>query len=158
MESVLPQCVIETKVVVLRAFMQCGLSSHPLLAHHCVTILLSEKHASLLAMCQLLDNQPNLFSLHRLVYQSITDDTLRDKALAHLRAFSFPQPSSLTGYVRPCGVKIFSDVDDTLACSGGLFPAGIDNRYPRHTIYPGGLLLRPCVHLSHLQSSPSIVS
>ena len=33
--------------------------------------------------------------------------------------------------------KIVSDVDDTLECSGGLYPAGIDKRYERHTPYPG---------------------
>ena len=33
--------------------------------------------------------------------------------------------------------KIVSDVDDTLESSGGLYPAGIDKRYERHTPYPG---------------------
>ena len=33
--------------------------------------------------------------------------------------------------------KIVSDVDDTLECSGGLYPAGVDKRYERHTPYPG---------------------
>jgi hypothetical protein len=33
--------------------------------------------------------------------------------------------------------KILSDVDDTLFASGGKFPAGVDKRYPGHTVYPG---------------------
>lgn len=33
--------------------------------------------------------------------------------------------------------KIISDVDDTLECSGGTYPAGVDKRFERHTPYPG---------------------
>jgi len=33
--------------------------------------------------------------------------------------------------------KILTDMDDTLCCSGGRYPAGIDERYPRHVVYPG---------------------
>ena len=33
--------------------------------------------------------------------------------------------------------KIISDYDDTIECSGGLFPAGCDRRYDRHVAYPG---------------------
>jgi len=35
--------------------------------------------------------------------------------------------------------KVLSDVDDTLYCSGGYYPAGIDKQYPRKTVYPGVL-------------------
>jgi hypothetical protein len=35
--------------------------------------------------------------------------------------------------------KILSDVDDTLFSSGGKYPAGIDDRYPAHCLYPGVL-------------------
>jgi hypothetical protein len=38
---------------------------------------------------------------------------------------------------RHAWLKIFTDIDDTLECSGGNWPAGIDTRYPRHTPYPG---------------------
>jgi hypothetical protein len=33
--------------------------------------------------------------------------------------------------------KIISDYDDTIECSGGLYPAGCDRRYDRHVPYPG---------------------
>jgi hypothetical protein len=36
-------------------------------------------------------------------------------------------------------LKIVSDIDDTLMCSGGHWPAGCDRRYPRKCIYPGAL-------------------
>ena len=32
-----------------------------------------------------------------------------------------------------------SDIDDTLMCSGGHWPAGCDKQYPRKCIYPGVL-------------------
>jgi hypothetical protein len=35
--------------------------------------------------------------------------------------------------------KILSDVDDTLLCSGGNYPAGVDKSYPHKAIYPGVL-------------------
>ena len=40
---------------------------------------------------------------------------------------------------KPIGVKILSDVDDTLYSSGGKFPAGCDKEYPKHQLYPGCL-------------------
>jgi len=53
-----------------------------------------------------------------------------------------PCPSSaLFGDMPPAGklLKIVSDIDDTLMCSGGHWPAGCDRRYPRKCIYPGVL-------------------
>ena len=32
--------------------------------------------------------------------------------------------------------KILSDVDDTLICSGGVWPAGVDRRFSRKAMYP----------------------
>ena len=46
-----------------------------------------------------------------------------------------PLHTSLAGKL----LKIVSDIDDTLMCSGGHWPAGCDRRYPRKCIYPGVL-------------------
>ena len=35
--------------------------------------------------------------------------------------------------------KILSDVDDTMCCSGGSFPAGVDDSFPKKVVYPGVL-------------------
>jgi hypothetical protein len=35
--------------------------------------------------------------------------------------------------------KVLSDVDDTLVCSGGSYPSGIDKRYGKKVMYPGVL-------------------
>uniref|UniRef100_A0A7S4QUA8 Phosphatidate phosphatase APP1 catalytic domain-containing protein n=1 Tax=Alexandrium monilatum TaxID=311494 RepID=A0A7S4QUA8_9DINO len=34
-------------------------------------------------------------------------------------------------------LKVLFDIDDTLMCSGGQRPAGVDTRYPKHAVYPG---------------------
>ena len=36
-------------------------------------------------------------------------------------------------------IKIVCDMDDTLICSGGRWPAGLDRQIPRGTAYPGAL-------------------
>lgn len=38
-------------------------------------------------------------------------------------------------------LQVVSDIDDTLMCSGGNWPAGRDMRYPRKCMYPGALAL-----------------
>lgn len=40
-----------------------------------------------------------------------------------------------------CMMQVVSDIDDTLMCSGGTWPAGRDMRYPRKCMYPGALAL-----------------
>ena len=40
--------------------------------------------------------------------------------------------------------KILSDVDDTLLCSGGSYPAGIDTSYPKKAVYPGEFISVYC--------------
>lgn len=54
-------------------------------------------------------------------------------AVFHQHGSSHYQPQQLAWR------KILSDVDDTLCCSGGMYPAGIDKRYPKKTVYPGVL-------------------
>ena len=44
-----------------------------------------------------------------------------------------------------------SDIDDTLICSGGGWPAGTDRRLPRKCIYPGTLRLYNELDTGHLQ-------
>ena len=36
-------------------------------------------------------------------------------------------------------MQVVSDIDDTLMCSGGTWPAGRDTRYPKKCMYPGAL-------------------
>ena len=70
---------------------------------------------------------------------SITND---DRLVVRRR----PEPGNRNAYIFSDGssrrliqakTKIVSDVDDTFICSGGSYPAGVDRRYPRRTVYPG---------------------
>jgi len=53
------------------------------------------------------------------------------------------------------GIKILSDVDDTLYCSGGMFPAGCDKRFPKHVVYPGFLSLLKALDIATDSDIPS---
>jgi hypothetical protein len=59
--------------------------------------------------------------------------------------------------------KILSDVDDTLSCSGGRFPAGVDSSYPRkqgqfcRLTFTGSVLLGETLHLQLCALSCSVV-
>jgi len=76
--------------------------------------------------------------LHKLVYQDISDSTCRQDILAHFAS----EASQVRDDLRQAlGVKLLSDIDDTLYSSGGRFPAGCDTTFPKHCIYPGYLTL-----------------
>lgn len=51
------------------------------------------------------------------------------------------ESSDITSYSgKGCGhtwLKIITDMDDTLTCSGGRWPAGLDGRYSKGSVYPG---------------------
>jgi hypothetical protein len=75
-----------------------------------------------------------------LVYSNMSDISpasrnIVDDADANSPAIYDPSGTSLTTTTL---LKILSDIDDTLFCSGGP-PGGIDCRLPRHTLYPGVL-------------------
>ena len=50
-------------------------------------------------------------------------------------------PKTLVLTLQAAVVQVVSDIDDTLMCSGGNWPAGRDMRYPRKCMYPGALAL-----------------
>ena len=74
-------------------------------------------------------------NLYKLIYSDITSSDVRDRVLKHCKA----QADLMTSESGSYGLKILSDVDDTLYSSGGKFPAGRDREYPKHQLYPGCL-------------------
>lgn len=74
----------------------------------------------------LVDSKGDYHCMNKLINEDIKSKDIRDAILAHFAA----QESSGTR-------KVLSDVDDTLTCSGGVYPAGIDRRFARKTLYPG---------------------
>jgi hypothetical protein len=51
--------------------------------------------------------------------------------------FSDPTLGNASRLLIQARTKIISDYDDTIECSGGMYPAGCDRRYDRHVAYPG---------------------
>lgn len=76
-------------------------------------------------------------NFHKIVYSYIRDIGIRQTILDHLRK------SKPENYLRHSArstepVKILSDIDDTMICTGGSFGC-YDVRYPWGTVYPGVL-------------------
>ena len=51
-----------------------------------------------------------------------------------------------------CYLQVVSDIDDTLTCSGGSYPAGRDTRYPHNCVYPGMLAFYNELDAGHVQN------
>jgi len=108
-------------------------------------LLLTVRGDELSDLKQLVDNKGSAESMHKLLYQDIVSESLRNRILEHFR-----QQASFQAAVKKMGStlakkrmlkgawrKILSDVDDTLFSSGGRFPAGMDTTYKHKVVYPG---------------------
>ena len=117
----------------------------------------STKGLDLTILKNAIDSNGSWKNLFNLVYEDfniIGGKDLRDEILQHIKreaaqvrrastasAFGAPEeegksapPQAPPGKPR---IKIISDLDDTVWCSGGKFPAGCDKLYPAHSFYPG---------------------
>lgn len=74
-----------------------------------------------------------------LLMSNMTNKRLRKEIIKHIAAEASKVRADHNG--RAVGIKVLSDVDDTLYSSGGKWPAGCDKTYPRHVVYPGCLKL-----------------
>lgn len=105
-----------------------------------------------------IDGGGDYHSLRKLIYVDLTSERLRQEILDHFkREASYeadiksmsPERISEEGSPEDLQLpspsiflrKVLSDIDDTLYCSGGHFPAGVDKRFPKYTVYPGLLQL-----------------
>mmetsp|Transcript_50146 Transcript_50146/g.144500 ORF Transcript_50146/g.144500 Transcript_50146/m.144500 type:complete len:780 (-) Transcript_50146:9-2348(-) len=84
----------------------------------------------------LLDEGGDFYNLHKLVFSDLVED-LREDVLRHIEIEGATVRANSAVLLR----KVLSDIDDTLFCSGGHFPAGVDKRFPKRQIYPGVLAL-----------------
>jgi len=100
----------------------------------------------------LVDGGGDYFNLYKLVYSDIRPGVLRDEIVDHMQAQSWAVRRDNGGSV---GIKVLSDVDDTLYSSGGKFPAGCDKLYPPHTLYPGCLRLYRALDHDFSPDTPS---
>lgn len=120
--------------------------------------MLSCRGLDLTLLKNLIDTGGDYYNLYKLVYEDITERKPRQAIQLHLREQGLAVRSAAAprqGTRGGIGVKILSDVDDTLYSSGGHFPAGCDKNFPKHRVYPGCLELFKALDWSYNDSTPS---
>lgn len=125
----------EAKAVFLNAFQKIGLYKY---AQAVRKLLLSCDGDELMVLKALLDSSADYHDLYQLVYAGMLDSSLQLEIVTHLQEQALQLRHQKGGRL---GLKIVSDIDDTVICSGGMFPAGCDTRLPRHMVYPGCMAL-----------------
>lgn len=137
---------VSSKAIMIDALQRMKLSAHPLGEHFAKTIIMKTTLDSLSELKCLTDSKGDYYSMHRLIYVDIRSQQVRKDVLAYIASQARVQNAHSTigskaGKKRRqmAWRKIVSDVDDTMSCSGGSWPAGIDRSYPKKCIYPGVL-------------------
>ncbi|CAE7315697.1 unnamed protein product, partial [Symbiodinium sp. CCMP2456] len=103
-----------------------------------VELLESTTGDELRMMKDVLDEGGDFYNLHKLVFHDL-DPEMYERALRHIQKEGRRMAKQYAPHKAP--IKIISDVDDTLYGSGGHFPAGCDERFPKSQVYPGVLAL-----------------
>ena len=143
----LPALTVMSRVIVLHALQILKLRANPRAEYWVRNIFLNSHGDDLSEIKTLTDAKGDYYCMSKLIYDDIKSETVRQDILNHIRKDAAMQLSRRqlgTSLRRPrnnfmAWKKILSDVDDTLLSSGGLYPAGIDKRYPRKVVYPGVL-------------------
>ena len=139
---------VHSRVVLLDALQQMPLAACPGRAELWVrNVILWTKGDELTELKTLCDLKGDIHSLHRLVYGDIQQGHVRREILKHIQREASVHAAhrllstkiSRLRSARRGDRKVLSDIDDTLMSSGGVYPAGIDRRWPRKAVYPGVL-------------------
>ena len=139
---------VHSRVVLLDALQQMPLAACPGRAELWVrNVILWTKGDELTELKTLCDLKGDIHSLHRLVYHDISQGHVRREILKHIQREASVHAAhrllstriSRLRSARRGDRKVLSDIDDTLMSSGGVYPAGIDRRWPRKAVYPGVL-------------------
>ena len=137
---------VRSRVVLLDALQQMPLSACPRRGELWVrNVMLWTSGDELTELKTLCDLKGDVHSLHKLVYQDIRESSIRTDILKHVQREASVQSAHRLLRTRKSARsnrgsrKVLSDLDDTLLCSGGHYPAGLDKRWPRKAIYPGVL-------------------
>jgi hypothetical protein len=128
-----------SKAIIVHALQQRGLRHSASSQRVVVKLIMSCRGTELTTLKNILDSSGSYLNLHKLVYEDVTVKK-RATILEHLKFEAHEVRKGRAGF-KAVGVKLLSDVDDTLYSSGGRFPAGCDARFPKHMVYPGCLRL-----------------
>eukprot|EP00930_Biecheleria_cincta_P100412 TRINITY_DN92051_c0_g1_i1.p1 TRINITY_DN92051_c0_g1~~TRINITY_DN92051_c0_g1_i1.p1 ORF type:complete len:715 (+),score=108.01 TRINITY_DN92051_c0_g1_i1:25-2169(+) len=140
-----------SKAIIIDAFQKTGLHGF---REQCEVrdLLLSCHGNDLVYVKTLLDGSGGYHNLSKLIFDDVSFRSVRDEILAHFAAEAEQLRTVHSGRV---GVKVLSDVDDTLLSSAGHFPAGCDQSYPHKVVYPGCLKLYECLDATFSPGQPS---
>jgi len=135
-----------SRVIVLHSLQLMKLRANPRAEYWVRNILLNTHQDQLSELKTLTDAKGDYFCMTKLIYDDIRSESVRQDILRHLRKEAAVQQTHIqmgTGrsaaYANRTRRKVLSDVDDTLYCSGGMYPAGVDKSYPKKAVYPGVL-------------------
>jgi len=134
---------VYARVALLDALQQMPLAAHRRAEIWVKNVILWTKAEDLTELKTLTDCKGDIHSFHKLIYVDISSPKIRAEILKHIsreakihaahRLLATRRSKEKTRGDR----KILSDIDDTLLCSGGHYPAGVDRRFPRKAVYPG---------------------
>ncbi|KAL4140055.1 hypothetical protein PRNP1_015287 [Phytophthora ramorum] len=137
---------VMSRALLLDALMVMKISAHPMAEKWVRNIILKTQGDDLSNLKTYTDAKGDFHSIHKLVFNDIRDPTIRADILSHIQREARVQIAHMRlgtkrgrSRKQQAWRKVLSDVDDTLYSSGGRYPAGLDTRYPRHTLYPGVL-------------------
>lgn len=140
------QLTVHSRVIVLHALQIIKLPSNQR-AEYCVkNIIINTRQDDLSDLKTLTDAKGDYFCMTKLIYDDIKSDIVRDNILQHIETQAKVQMSHMLFKTKRSKArknkfwrKVLSDVDDTLTCSAGSYPSGIDKRYGKKIVYPGVL-------------------
>lgn len=137
---------VHSKVLVMHALQMMKLPAN-IRAEYCVkNIIVNTTQDDLSDLKTLTDAKGDYFCMTKLIYDDIKSDLVREDILKHIQKQANVQLTHMRfntkkNKQRKCKFwrKVLSDVDDTLTCSAGSYPSGIDKRYGKKIVYPGVL-------------------
>lgn len=137
---------VPSRVVVLHALQMMKLPANAKAEYWVRNIILNTHQDDLSELKTLTDAKGDYFSMTNLIFDGIRSESVRQDILTHFRKEAAIQEAHMTMGTKKAKIrrqkawrKVLSDVDDTLTCSGGSYPAGIDKRYGKKVVYPGVL-------------------
>lgn len=142
----LPILTVMSRVIVLHALQLMKLRANPRAEYWVRNVILNTHQDDLSELKTLTDAKGDYFSMNKLIYDDIGSITIRQDILKHIRKEAAVQQAHMQMKTKKAKLrehqawrKVLSDVDDTLSCSGGSYPAGIDKRFCKKVVYPGVL-------------------
>lgn len=101
-------------------------------------VILSIKGMQLTYFKAYIDDGGDYHTMYKLVYNDLQGE-IKSQVIKHLQKEgsivleALQSRGQVSEDIPPGAVlKVLSDIDDTVFCSGGSFPAGVDTRYPRY--------------------------